>query len=335
MYKVSVIVPVYNNEKFVERCIRSLIAQTWTNLEIIVVDDGSSDRSGDILDSLGREDGRVKVFHRRNTGVGNARNFGLEKADGQYLTFVDGDDYVLPEYIGHMIQVAEEKDADMVICGVRYVEENGRTIKKLIPHVYESGKREEWTFRISAVWSHLYKREIWNRYDIRFSENERGEDMPIALFFSAVCRNITVLPEDNYCYVQHGGSAMKNFRGLRRYSLPYRSLEDAIRLVKKTGVRNGRSFHELFVVRILCTFYFDLAWGATGKDMDGVCSYIERILSTYYPDIRNNKLCRLHSTVQVPFVQKAAVWLLVFLTDRGKLRQFGRLLERKDRKGRQ
>lgn len=328
MCKVSIIVPVYNNQKFIEKCIRSLLRQTHEDLEIIGIDDGSQDQSGVILDRLAAGDSRLRVFHQKNGGVGSARNLGIEKATGDYLTFVDGDDYISKDYIEHLVQAAQggKNPAEMVICGLTYVDETGNALKKLVPDRYVKGEHEEWTFRLSAVAGHFYRWDLWTRYGIRFSTTERGEDMPVALFFSAVCRDIRVLPEAGYYYVQHQASAMHHFRGLKEFRLPFRSLEDSIRQVQKEGIANGRDFHELFVLRILATCYFDLARGASRKDMDELCGYIDRILKTYYPYYAENRLARLSASVRVPFSQKAAVWLLIFLVKRGMLKPFSRLL---------
>ena len=103
MPEVSVIIPVYNNEKFVEACVRSLMVQTCRDLEIIVINDGSTDKSGEILERLAKEDGRIRLYSQRNAGVAAARNKGLDEMTGDYLTFVDGDDYVSADYIEKLL----------------------------------------------------------------------------------------------------------------------------------------------------------------------------------------------------------------------------------------
>ena len=187
MEKVSVIVPVYNNEKYVETCIRSICQQTYQNLEILVINDGSTDGSRQILERMAEKDKRIRLTHQENAGVSAARNKGIELADGEYLTFVDGDDYVSADYIEKFYECAKKQNAEIVICGVTYVEEEGRILKRILPGKYRRFEREEWAVRISAVCSHFYKRSLWERYQVRFQEGERGEDMPISLLFSALC----------------------------------------------------------------------------------------------------------------------------------------------------
>lgn len=313
MPKVSVIIPVYNSERFVESCIRSLMIQTCGDLEIIIINDGSTDGSGEILTKLAEEDKRIRLFTQKNAGVAAARNRGLSEATGDYLTFVDGDDYVSPDYIEKLMDCAGENHAEMVICGLTYVDENGKVLRTVTPGVYKKFEKEEWTFRISAVCSHLYRRSLWEKYGIRFTAGERGEDMPISLFFSAVCDKIATLPESGYFYVQHSSSAMHNFRGLKTYRLPYLALESVLQKLQKTGIKNSREFFELFVLRILATCLFQLARGASREQMQELCDYIVRILESYFPGYYRNKKAGLFSSIDAPFSQKAAVWLLVLL----------------------
>lgn len=313
MKKVSIIIPVYNNEGYVERCIRSVMKQTFLNLDIIIIDDGSQDDSCKILEKLAEEDKRIRLVHQVNQGVAAARNRGLDMACGEYLTFIDGDDYVSEDYIEHLYSCAENEAADMVICGLKYVAENGKILRELVPDEYRRIEREEWTFRISAVCSHFYRKELWEKYVIRFQHGERGEDMPISLLFSAVCDKISVLSESGYYYVQHQNSATHNFRGLRNFQLPYQALENVLKKIQIIGITNSSEFYELFVLRILATCYFDLAKGASREKMRELCDYIVRIIETYFPKYYCNKKAKLFSSVRVPFVQKAAVWILTIL----------------------
>lgn len=326
MSKVSVIIPVYNNEAYVEKCIRSVIGQSFKELEIIIIDDGSTDQSRSILERIAEEDRRIKLIHQENAGVAAARNAGLKEATGEYLVFVDSDDYIGKEYIQNLYQRAKDENADIVICGLVFVDEDGNVLKTVIPREYMRYKKEEWTFRISAVCSHFYRLDLWKKYDIYFFTEERGEDMPISLFFSAICDRITILQEAEYFYVQHASSAMHNFRGLKQYRLPYCALEHILEKVHMVGIVNSPEFYELFVLRILGTCFFQLARGASKDDMQELCNYIERILATYFPNYYRNKYTKLFSCIDVPLMQKIAVKLLVILNRTKTLRLFSRLL---------
>lgn len=313
MPEVSVIIPVYNNEKFLEKCVRSVMGQSFGDLEIIAVDDGSTDGSGRILRRLAREDSRIRLLTQENKGVSEARNLGLDAATGEFLTFVDGDDYIGRDYIKKLYDYAQENHTQMVICGFTYVDEQGSILKRVIPDRYQRFEREEWVLRISAVWSHFYRREVWETYGIRFQAGERGEDMPVSLVFSAVCDRIGVLNHAGYFYVRHPFSGVSSLKGLKQSRLPYSGLENAIGKIRWVGCKNSREFYELFVLRILAVCFFQFAPGAAWTGKKELCGYIVRILNTYFPGYYKNKKARLFSGARFPFSQRAAVKALIFL----------------------
>lgn len=123
--KISIIIPVYNCAPYVDRCIRSVMAQTHRDLEIICVDDGSTDGSGTILDELSREDGRIRVIHQENAGVSAARNAGIDMASGELFTFVDGDDTIEPDMYETLLPYFDDENVDIVHCGYQRVRLDG------------------------------------------------------------------------------------------------------------------------------------------------------------------------------------------------------------------
>ena len=310
---VTIIVPAFNSEKYIEKCLNSILRQTYQNLEVIVVDDGSTDGTAGIIRGIAGRDHRIRLLCEENRGTSAARNYGLEEATGEYLTFVDSDDYIARDYVERLQKRCESTEADMVICGLCYVDEDGRILKRIVPDYYQRGVHEEWTFRISAACSHFYRRQIWEKYHVRFAVGERGEDMPVALFFSAVCRKIEILPYAGYAYVQHADSAMGKFRGLKTWNLPLRSLEESITKAEKIGIVNDREFFELFVMRILGTCFFDLARGADRKMLRKIAKYTVRIVETYLPDYMRNSKMNLCSSLDIPFIQKMAVSVMRML----------------------
>ena len=310
--KVSIVIPIYNSEAYVMKCLDSLANQTYTNIQVIVINDGSTDNSGKLACEYCKQDARYIYRQQGNLGVSSARNLGVSLADGEYLTFVDGDDYVASGYIENLVRCAQEHQAQMVITGLRMVDVDGNDIRSIIPGTYERGKHEEWTFRLSAVAAHLYERNLWTTYQMKFYEGERGEDMPVSLFFAGVCDRIATLSMDQYYYVQHSQSAMHQFRGLKKISLPYCALEQAIQKVQQVGLHNDEEFHELFVLRILATF-IQLAKGADQQEIRKLSDYIQRILATYYPQYYKNCLTGIWNDLDIPFMQKVSVKVLIIV----------------------
>ena len=119
---VSIIVPVYNTEKFLHRCIDSILTQTYTDFELLLIDDGSKDSSGTICDEYAAKDVRVRVFHKENGGVSSARNMGLDNARGEWITFVDSDDWIDDNYLEALYGACIVSGSDIVFCGFRVVD---------------------------------------------------------------------------------------------------------------------------------------------------------------------------------------------------------------------
>lgn len=321
---VSIVIPVYNNEKYLTKCLESVTNQTYQELEIIVVDDGSTDSSGAICDQYATKDDRIRVCHQKNGGVSNARNNGIAVATGEYLTFIDGDDYIGPDYISDFVRCAKKHNAQMVICGMKKVSVADQVLETIIPGEYIRYEHEEWCCRICTVACHFYQKALWDRYEIRFQEGERGEDIPIALFFAGICEPIVTLQKAEYYYVQHESSAMHQFQGLKDISLPYDALEQIILKLDGIGVHNGKEFHELFVLRILATF-ISLAKGADKNEIHRLTEYIIRVLDMYYPQSYQNRLIKMRSGLDIPFVQQLSVRVMVWVKRMGLLYPFLRI----------
>lgn len=166
-HTISIIVPAYNIAPYLERCIRSLLAQTHWDLQIVVVDDGSTDETGAILDRLAASDSRIKAIHKENGGVSSARLRGIAEATGEYIGFVDGDDYVEPEMFAQLLKNALENSADISHCGYQMVFPDGHidlyygTGSKVVQD-HTAGLRDllEGRFVEPGLWNKLYRREI-------------------------------------------------------------------------------------------------------------------------------------------------------------------------------
>lgn len=178
---VSIIVPVYNVAEYVFRCLESLAAQTYSPIEIIVVDDGSTDGCAKICDDFARDKEQFTVIHQFNAGLSAARNTGLNYCHGKYITFVDSDDSVEPDFVSELLKCITEKRADIAVCGIDVLNESGKKVdhQVLRPHVLTSfeamdclAKRENGLYTV--VWNKLYSSNLWR--DLRFPEGRQHED---------------------------------------------------------------------------------------------------------------------------------------------------------------
>ena len=204
--KISVIVPVYKAEAYLHRCVDSLLAQTFTDFEILLVDDGSPDRSGEICDEYARKDTRVRVFHKENGGVSSARQCGMDNARGEYTIHADPDDWVEPEMLEELYKKAKEEDADMVICDF-YEERKNKTIyvrqqPSALDH--ETVLCELFQQLHGSCWNKLVRRACYREFGVRFPlELSYCEDLYVNTSLLSHKMNVIYLPKAFYHYDQY------------------------------------------------------------------------------------------------------------------------------------
>ncbi|MCC4122244.1 glycosyltransferase [Enterococcus faecalis] len=209
MPKISIIVPVYNVEKYLEKCVRSILAQTFTDFELILVDDGSPDSSGAMCDQFAEKDQRVKVIHKENGGLSDARNAGIELATGEYLGFVDSDDYIADDMYELLYTNIVKEDADLSICGIYDVYEGKEPIVKSL--IQGTFSREEALLLIlqgNIISVHavnkLYKRKLFA--DLRYPKGKYHEDSFIIVDLLSECQKVSIDSTQKYYYYHRMGS---------------------------------------------------------------------------------------------------------------------------------
>lgn len=212
---VSIIIPVYNVEKYLSKCLDSVINQTYYNLEIILVDDGSTDSSGKICDEYMHSDKRVKVVHQKNGGLSNARNTGLNIFDGKYVTFIDSDDFVEQTYIERLYQIIQKSEADIAVVSFElfYEFQKIQTVKVDALEVKEYSNIEAiadmWYQKNinTSAWAKLYERKLFS--DIRYPDGMIYEDLGTTykLFFAS--NKVAYSSEKLYYYLQRRDSIMQ------------------------------------------------------------------------------------------------------------------------------
>ena len=207
---ISVIVPVYNVEPYVRKCLDSVINQTYRDLEILVIDDGSTDGSGKICDEYAGKDERIKVFHTENRGLSAARNLGLDNAEGGYIGFVDSDDWIEPDMYEVLLKRAEETEADIVECGV-FKEYPGKTVEHHRPdRVMQRAEAVPALLNrelSNGVWNKLWDKDCYS--SIRFPEGMIYEDVATTYRVFDSIETICSISECKYHYVQREKSITK------------------------------------------------------------------------------------------------------------------------------
>lgn len=259
MAEVSIIVPVYQVEKYIRQCVDSILAQTFTDFELILVDDGSKDRSGEICDEYAGMDERVKVIHKENGGAAESRNTGMDQAAGNYYMFVDSDDYLAPEMLECLYNVILKQNADIVACNYRYCFEDNtendfstdygsETIAAKEVFYFRKNERNYgfWT----VVWNKLYRKEIFDK--IRFRTGKYFEDEYFANDIYQLDIRIVIVPECLYYYRQHGSSTMKTKKFIK-----YMDLLEALQERLLVYLRNPEYADQAYKVMIYSLEYLE------------------------------------------------------------------------------
>jgi len=215
--KLSIIVPVYNAELYLEKCVKSLLSQNIKNLEIILVDDGSKDSSLDICHKLASADSRIRVFHQENSGQSKARNVGLDNASGEYVAFIDSDDWVDADYYEKLMNACIKYDADVSCASI--IRERKHTRKFRVNYktekIFEKPQEKIDVARVPNmcyVWNKVYKKSFLESINLRFVEGMFFEDVDFvtrAVYFS---NKLVTVPDTYYHYWTNGVSTVKTMR---------------------------------------------------------------------------------------------------------------------------
>ena len=211
MEKISVIIPVYNVENYLKQCLESVINQTYKNLEIILIDDGSTDKSGNICEEYKQKDERIKLIHKTNGGLSDARNVGLLNATGEYISFVDSDDFIDLDMYKILYDNIIKFKSDIVWCDYNiYLKGNIQKHKLfseqknyIINDVFIKDLFNKYHLE-AFVWNRLYRKDIFK--DIRFPYKRRCEDGYLVIAILSNAKKITVIPDALYFYRQRGDS---------------------------------------------------------------------------------------------------------------------------------
>ncbi|MDO4746784.1 MAG: glycosyltransferase [Candidatus Saccharibacteria bacterium] len=219
---VSIVVPVYNVEDYLAKCLETLSRQAYEGIEIIIVDDGSTDGSGRICDEFAKNEPRVRVFHKKNGGLSSARNFGIKKAKGEFVCLVDSDDYVKEKFVEEMVKMALTNEVDVVVCGYNDV----------IP---EEGllSGEEATVRLLVgqenidiiAWNKMYRLGLFK--DIDYPEGSNYEDNLTTYKLLSKAKRVAYAAKSLYCYIERAGSITKKDKKLERLKSRERAAAEA------------------------------------------------------------------------------------------------------------
>lgn len=264
--RVSIVVPMYNRKATIGRCLESLINQTLQDIEIVVVDDGSSDQGGEVVLEYQKRDERIRLITQENQGLGAARNVGIRACRGTYIGFMDSDDYADLQMYEKMLEAALSEDVEIAVCQEKnvYFDEDGQ-MKVLgetkfpcsSPTVYERKQMLDWFLNytylsLNSACFKLVKRTVFTEKGVWFPEKHRyAEDLPTSAGMFSAVEKIVLVPESLYCYIHEMGTLSTNYT-VKKAQDVYQDMLDAMHYMKKAGYQGridnfvlGMSFSSL------------------------------------------------------------------------------------------
>ncbi len=255
---ISVIIPVYNAEQYLAETIDSLINQTLANIEIICIDDGSTDGSLALLKKYAKQDKRIKVYHQKNAGVATARNEGLRRANGKYIMWCDSDDTYTPNMCLKMFNIMERRQVDLAICSQNVIlnqleRKLRRNTKSYLEQKYNDSQLINWQLIVNtdvSLWNKIFRKDIIDRYDIKFPDGLLFEDAYFCNCYMLRCQTIFFSKDKLYNYIRRPSSIMSTSFRKHKSSADYLKITESIfRYLKEQGMYS--QYADFFWLRLI------------------------------------------------------------------------------------
>ena len=296
--KISIIIPIYNVKKYINKCIESIINQTYKNLEIILVDDGSTDGSGKICDEFKKEDNRIVVIHKKNEGVSSARNEGLKIATGDYIGFIDADDFIEEDMYFKLLSKIEKDNTKMVVCNAYLEDENENQVYDFKTNAKDVIDSHELMDRImndfvfqGYMWNKLYDRQLiyrdndYLKFDCSIS-NLEDRLYNLELIDKNKKFNVSYIDEKLYHYIQRENSAIHNRYNDKYFSKFYANIKE-IEILEKNNF-DTNEMKAMFVIEYVRSKNRISIMNSTSNVLED--SLILDIVNKYINEVNINKL---------------------------------------------
>jgi len=286
---ISIIIPVYKVEKYLEKCIESVLKQTYTNLQIILVDDGSPDNCGKTCDEYAKKDSRIEVIHKVNGGLSDARNVGIIKAKGKYIGFVDSDDYIKEDMYEILLNLIIEYNADVSICNLYDVIDGKEYIRNKENGIQEYSRLDILKEVLldkniqSYAWNKLYKKELFD--EIKYPIGKKYEDIGTTFYLFEKCNKIVVTSEPEYYYLKRADSLVNNVT--ESTILDYTEIIIQRYLYAKQQVKELGKYNNYYLAKTLITAHNDIE--KLEKISDKMQEEYQKLYNLVKEIIENNK----------------------------------------------
>lgn len=255
MPKLSIVVPIYNIENYITRCIDSIQKQSFDDFELLLIDDGSVDRSGYLCDAFAKKDNRIKVFHKNNAGVSSARNLGIENAKGDFIVFIDGDDWIHKNYLQELYNEVRQSDCDIVICGGREIDENGDVLKEssyLEKRIlqWDDPQLYDWPYFTYVIHRMIIRKSIAQKVKFNILLTNGEDSLFLTESFVRAKKGICFIPYTGYFYFIHDQGAAQHYKYSRKKFSSIIAYEKRLQIMEQSGIPMQLSWFYSFVLEV-------------------------------------------------------------------------------------
>lgn len=318
---LSVIVPIYNGEKRILKCLDSIVTQNYLDIELIILNDGSKDSSDEIVRSNlehFKESGKqIKYEYHENQGVAKTRNYGISIASGDYVTFVDQDDYLPADYVDCYMQHVQNEEYDIVVGGYKRISDDGKVSRVV------SLTQEEWSkFVVTAPWAHVYKKSLLMEHNVEFLSTGLGEDIYFNVLAYSHTDRVKIIPESNYMWVDNPVSVSNSKQNvIREDRSPLLLMNELIKnMPKENGI--SHEFLEFFFARYVAWYFLFTVRGSKKEDIIRMYDLLDEWLKKHFPNYMKNKNISLFRPKGDPISIRICVWGFYLLKKMHLLKAF-------------
>ena len=284
-YKFDLILPVYNVSDYIERCINSILCQSYDNYNVIVVDDGSTDNSIDLVKKFHSK--KINIYHKKNGGLSDARNFGVTKTTGDYIWFIDSDDYIREDALEKINKKLNESELDLLL--INYYEDIDGKIKE-VNNKFGGNNDLSDILVYPSAWSKIFKRDYYLKNKYSFPKGKIYEDLAITPFIIANCKKYDLLKENLYYYVIRKNSIMHSSVFKENRDDKFWVIEHLLSLFKKNNIYDKyKEELDFIIIQHLLIVYSTEILKYSRKIYFNRCKKVLKILKDYDVDYKNNK----------------------------------------------
>lgn len=310
MKKVTVVIPVYNGKKRIKKCIDSVLSQTYKNTEIIVFDDGSKDGSYEyLIETYSKTKPENLLFIKKeNEGVAKTRNRGIQMASGEYIAFIDQDDYILPTYLEEYMGKVEETDAEIVVGGYKRISDEG-----VVSRTVQLDDTEWAKMVVTAPWAHVYKTSCLKENNVEFLSTGLGEDIYFNLLAYSYAENVCTIPSVSYMWVDNPISVSNSKQNTISEDRSPLFLLNELKAHLPAENKMGNNFIEYYFVRYVAWYFLYTFRGSKTENLVSMYEKVMKWLKDSYPNYRKNPYMKLSRPKGDPVFIRCSVFVFYSL----------------------